>query len=127
MVVAMPAPLFRFFAAVLALAGALVFAGTGEGRAQPTTRITEEPVVVQPPPFSTRGTSVVVPRTRIEIDEGGKIAPGDPLRRKKALPGAEGETEAETEAAPDPACRGSKILCGDPLRRKQKKRAQPEE
>lgn len=121
----MTAPMFRFFAAAvpLALAGALAFAG--EVRAQPTTRITEEPVVVQPPPFSTRGTTVVVPRTRIEIDEGGKIAPGDPLRRKRALPEAESETEPE--AAPDPGCRGSKILCGDPLRRKQKKSARPEE
>ena len=116
----MAAPRSRFFAAAvvpLALAGAL--ACVGEGLAQPTTRITEEPAVVQPPPFSTRGTTVVVPRTRIEIDEGGKIAPGDPLRRKPATP----EAEVETEAEPDPACRGSKILCGDPLRRKQKKSA----
>lgn len=125
--VAMTTTLFRIVLVVpLALAGALACAESA--RAQGTTRITEEPVVVQPPPFSTRGTTVVVPRTRIEIDEGGrKIAPGDPLRRKAAKPEAGGEAEPEVEAAPDPGCRSSKILCGDPLRRKQKKNAKPEE
>jgi hypothetical protein len=118
----MTAPSLRIVAILpLAFAGALLCAGSAG--AQATTRITEEPVVSQPPPFSTRGQTVVVPRTRIEIDEGGrKITSGDPLRRKQAKPEAEGEAEAEPEAAPDPGCRGSKILCGDPLRRKQKKR-----
>lgn len=132
----MTAPLFRIVLALpLALAGALACAGSAgaQGQGQGTTRITEEPVVSQPPPFSTQGKTVVVPRTRIEIDEGGrKITSGDPLRRKAPKPEAEGEAgievEAEpeaapeVEAAPDPGCRGSKILCGDPLRRKQKKR-----
>jgi hypothetical protein len=116
----MTASLFRF-----ALVWPFVLAGAGLAWAQsaPTTRITEEPVVSQPAPFSTTGKTVVVPRTRIEIDEGGKRLKNDP-RRKTAQPEAEGEggTEAAPEPALDPGCRGSKILCGDPLRRKKKKR-----
>ncbi len=106
----MTASVFRF-------ALALPFVLAGEAWAQGTTRITEEPVVLQPPPFSTTGKTVVVPRTRIEIDEGGKRLKGDARRGKEVRP----ESEAEPEAASDPACRGSKILCGDPLRRKKKK------
>ncbi len=47
--------------------------------AGPTVRITEMPQVSQPPPFS-KGRTVVVPRTRIEIDEAGAAYPG-PRRR----------------------------------------------
>jgi hypothetical protein len=100
--------------ATLALAG-------GPAWAQGTVRVTEEPTVSQPPPFSLRGQTVVVPRTRIEIDEGGsKTRSGDPSPYKPA-PEAEVETEAVPEAAVDPACPHSKILCGDPLRRRQPK------
>jgi hypothetical protein len=89
--------------------------------AQGTVRITEEPVVSQPPPFSTRGQTVVVPRTRIEIDEGGsKIRSGDP-GRQPATPEADVKTETSPKAAPDPACTHSQILCGDPLKRRQPK------
>ncbi|MEC8369651.1 MAG: PilZ domain-containing protein [Pseudomonadota bacterium] len=35
-----------------------------------TVRIIEEPVVSQPPPFSSGGKTVIVPRTRIIIDDG---------------------------------------------------------
>lgn len=35
-----------------------------------TTRVTETPMVSQPPPFSNAGRTVVVPRTTIEVDEG---------------------------------------------------------
>lgn len=34
-----------------------------------TLRVTEEPIVVQPNPFSRNGDTIVVPRTRAEIDE----------------------------------------------------------
>lgn len=37
---------------------------------QRTIRTIEEPIVSQPPPFSSGGTTVIVPRTRIIIDEG---------------------------------------------------------
>lgn len=33
-------------------------------------QITEEPIVSQPPPFSRKGETVVVPRTRITVEEG---------------------------------------------------------
>jgi len=36
-----------------------------------TVRITETPQVSQPTPFSTGGTTAVVPRTDIQVDEGG--------------------------------------------------------
>ena len=102
---------------VALLAGTLAGA---DARAQGTVRVTEEPAVSQPPPFSTRGQTVVVPRTRIEIDEGGStIRSGDPLKRRQ--PTSPEETEAEAAPAPDPACTHSKILCGDPLRRKKNK------
>lgn len=39
---------------------------------QPTVRIIEEPVVSQPSPFSSGGKTVVVPRTRIIIDQGAR-------------------------------------------------------
>jgi hypothetical protein len=100
--------------AVLVLAGGPVWA-------QGTVRVTEEPAVSQPPPFSLRGQTVVVPRTRIEIDEGGsKPRSGDPSPRTP-VPEAGVKTEAPPEAAPDPACPHSKILCGDPLKRRQPK------
>jgi flagellar P-ring protein precursor FlgI len=35
-----------------------------------TIRVTETPQVSQPSPFSTTGTTQVVPRTQIQIDEG---------------------------------------------------------
>jgi len=105
------------FRSALVFASVLVLAGAGSAWAQGTTRITEEPAVVQPAPFSATGKTVVVPRTRIEIDEGGRRLKPD-ARRKAARP----EAEKEPEAEPDPGCRGSKILCGDPLRRKKKKR-----
>ncbi|MBM3949938.1 MAG: hypothetical protein FJ311_00610 [Rhodospirillales bacterium] len=119
----MTAPRFRW---ALVFASVVVLAGAGSAWAQgpaaqeggieimrglsPATRITEEPVVSQPPPFSATGKTVVVPRTRIEIDEGGK----------RLKPDA-GPKAATPEAELDPGCRGSKILCGDPLRRKKKK------
>ena len=118
----MIAPLFRFTLVLpFVLAGA--FGCAGSARAQGTVRTTEEPAVVQPAPFSTTGKTVVVPRTRIEIDEGDKRLKGDALRRKRALPDAEGDLLSPTEAGPAEAgsCRGSKILCGDPLKRKKKK------
>lgn len=100
---------------VALLAGTLAGAGAW---AQGTVRVTEEPAVSQPPPFSLRGQTVVVPRTRIEIDEGGStIRSGDP-RRREAKPTTP-ETKAGTETAPEPACTHSKILCGDPLKRRQ--------
>jgi hypothetical protein len=114
----MTAILFR---SALVFASVLVLAGEAWAQGAPTTRITEEPVVSQPPPFSATGKTVVVPRTRIEIDEGGRRLKDDALRRKAAKPEAEKEAEVEPEAAPDPGCRGSKILCGDPLRRKKRK------
>jgi flagellar P-ring protein precursor FlgI len=36
-----------------------------------TIRITETPQVSQPSPFSATGTTTVVPRTDIQVDEGG--------------------------------------------------------
>ena len=36
-----------------------------------TIRITETPQVSQPPPFAMSGETVIVPRTRIEVEEGG--------------------------------------------------------
>ncbi len=41
-------------------------AGTGI-----TVRVTETPQVSQPPPFALSGETVIVPRTRIEVEEGG--------------------------------------------------------
>lgn len=104
------------FRSALVFASVLVLAGAGSAWAQ-QTRVTEEPAVSQPAPFSATGKTVVVPRTRIEIDEGGRRLKPD-ARRKAARPEAEIEPEPEL----DPGCRGSKILCGDPLRRKKKKR-----
>ena len=58
-----------------------------------TVRVTEAPQVSQPPPFSSGGRSVVVPRSSIEVDEGGQggiiaLTPGstvgDLLRRLNA-------------------------------------------
>ena len=58
-----------------------------------TVRVTEAPQVSQPPPFSSGGRTVVVPRSTIEVDEGGRggiiaLAPGstvgDLLRRLNA-------------------------------------------
>ena len=58
-----------------------------------TVRVTEAPQVSQPPPFSSGGRTVVVPRSTIEVDEGGKggiiaLTPGstvgDLLRRLNA-------------------------------------------
>jgi len=43
-------------------------AAAGDGA---TVRVTETPEVSQPGPFSRTGQTVVVPRTRIEIDAGG--------------------------------------------------------
>ena len=43
--------------------------GTTGGSAGRTIRIVEEPVVSHPPPFSKGGRSVVVPRTRIVIED----------------------------------------------------------
>ncbi|MBM3731901.1 MAG: hypothetical protein FJW24_00295 [Acidimicrobiia bacterium] len=106
------------FRLALVFASVVVLAGAGSVWAQGTTRTTEKPVVSQPPSFSTTGKTVVVPRTRIEIDEGGKRLKNDP-RRKVAKP----EAGAEPEAELDPGCRGSKFLCGDPLRRKKKESA----
>lgn len=100
--------------AALALAAAPAWA-------QGTVRVTEEPTVSQPPPFSLRGQTVVVPRTRIEIDEGGaKSRSGDPTPRRPA-PEAGVKIEAAPEATAEPACPHSKILCGDPLKRRQPK------
>jgi flagellar basal body P-ring protein FlgI len=64
------------------ITGSIVVSG---GRLSPSSgsrsgmvvRIIEEPVVSQPPPFSS-GRTVVVPRTRIEI--GGRTEAGDPGR-----------------------------------------------
>lgn len=134
--------LFPLLSALLAFA----IASGAAAESGPTIRVTEEPVVVQPPPFSTRGETVVVPRTRIEIDEGKKgkpkIVPGrSPARdrsvEKEELPPARPAPAAapaeKTEApessaatAPDSGCT-SKILCGDPLRRKKSKQSLPEE
>ena len=36
-----------------------------------TVRTTEAPVVSQPGPFARSGKTVVVPRTRVQVDEGG--------------------------------------------------------
>ncbi len=109
---------------VAALAGTLAGALAGaDARAQGTVRVTEEPAVSQPPPFSTRGQTVVVPRTRIEIDEGRgtKTLSGVPLRRKPT-PEPAAAPATGPQAAPDaPACTHSKILCGDPLKRRQPK------
>lgn len=133
--------LFPLLSALFAFAIA-----SGAAAESPTIRVTEEPVVVQPAPFSTRGETVVVPRTRIEIDEGKKSKPkivsGRPAARdrsveKEELPPARPAPAAqpaektkapESRAAtnPDSGCT-SKILCGDPLRRKKSKPAPPEE
>jgi hypothetical protein len=90
----------------------------------PTIRITEEPVVVQPPPFSLRGETVVVPRTRIEIDEGrGRrsvtVRDLPPVRERAEEKETDG-TAAEEPAADGSGCQ-SRILCGDPLRRRTRK------
>ncbi len=45
----------------------VVIGGTSEARSDPVIRVIEDTVVSQPPPFSS-GQTVVVPRTRIEID-----------------------------------------------------------
>ncbi|MSP51501.1 MAG: hypothetical protein EXQ91_03785 [Alphaproteobacteria bacterium] len=45
-----------------------------------TVRVTEEPVVSQPPPFSASGRTVVVPRTRVEVDEDVAPMPKPPNR-----------------------------------------------
>jgi flagellar P-ring protein FlgI len=37
-----------------------------------TIRITETPQVSQPNPFSNTGTTTIVPRTAIDVNEGGK-------------------------------------------------------
>jgi len=37
-----------------------------------TIRITETPQVSQPEPFSQGGTTAVVPRTAVDVDEGGE-------------------------------------------------------
>jgi hypothetical protein len=121
----MTMPRFRL---ALVFASVVVLAGAGSAWAQgpaaqeggieimrglsPATRTTEEPVVSQPAPFSATGKTVVVPRTRIEIDEGGKRLTPD-ARPKTAKPEAEAAPDlplpAETGPAEAGGCRGSKI------------------
>ena len=118
----------------------------------PTVRVIEEPVVVQPPPFATQGQTVVVPRTRIEIDEGKpKTTEPRPRKKTKSAPAAKEPagaapapaTAPAREAAKQPpplpparevaprkdlataprAAAKSNILSGDALGRRQKKAA----
>jgi flagellar P-ring protein precursor FlgI len=44
-----------------------------------TVRVTEEPMVSQPGPFSRTGKTVVTPRTRVQVDEGGGTGKGGRL------------------------------------------------
>jgi flagellar P-ring protein precursor FlgI len=66
-----------------------------------TVRIVEEYVVSQPPPFSQGGRTVVVPRTRIVIEDGGDaramapLSPGDTPAALAAKLNAMGLTKAE--------------------------------
>ncbi len=137
--------------AALAIACSLV-AVTAFAQGAPTVRVIEEPAVVQPPPFATRGETVVVPRTRIEIDEGKKSPAAEPRPRKKSKsaaaakepaaqsskPDAARPSEAKSSPPPLPPAREiaapndagkpkpaakSKILSGDALGRKQRKTA----
>lgn len=56
---------------MLGLAALLAAAPAAPAAADPpTVRIIEQPQVSQPPPFSTGGRTVVVPRTSIVIDDG---------------------------------------------------------
>ena len=49
---------------------AMVFSVPAARAGSQTVRIIEEPIVSQPPPFSSGGETVIVPRTRIIIDDG---------------------------------------------------------
>ncbi|MBI4183852.1 MAG: flagellar basal body P-ring protein FlgI [Proteobacteria bacterium] len=60
--------------ALTALALGLVapLAGVALGQGGVSVRITETPEVSQPGPFAARGRTVVVPRTTIEVEAGGR-------------------------------------------------------
>lgn len=55
--------------------GAILGASPGNADNGMTVRITESPVVSQPPAFSSSGTTVVVPRTRIIVNQGSGHRP----------------------------------------------------
>jgi len=64
----------------------VVIGGTSEARSDPVIRVIEDTVVSQPPPFSS-GQTVVVPRTRIIIEdpEGRTWAPLRPNESAQSL------------------------------------------
>ncbi len=60
------------FTVAVALVAVSVLLGATPGNADNgmTVRVTESPVVSQPPAFSSSGTTVVAPRTRIIVNQG---------------------------------------------------------
>ena len=72
-----PWPGLAFFLVAVALSGLLTAAAFPPPAAAdgPAVRITEQPAVSQPGPFSNRGKTVVVPRTQIDVGGGGGAMP----------------------------------------------------
>lgn len=71
-------------------------AGAGPAAAgEQTIRIIESPQVSQPAPFPKGGTTVVVPRTRIEIDEGAAKPVLDLTGKARVVDGDEMEIDGQ--------------------------------
>jgi hypothetical protein len=75
-------------------------------RAQ-TVRVTEEPQVSQPAPFSSGGRTVVVPRTRIDVDEGS--GPKAPMPKPAPRPPVAAAPAPPPAATPESAGEGAVI------------------
>ena len=100
----MKAPIFlrrRLIAALAFAFGCALMADAALAQGAPNVRVIEEPVVVQPPPFATRGETVVVPRTRIEIDEGKRPSSGESRTRKKPKSTAAAKDSPPTSPKPE--------------------------